>query len=136
MRLSEPLPATATDHAVTVPPVAAPTASPNNVAQPAPGPAASVPAVPSAQTKPTQAWVVQVGSFSNETHAQTLIQRLRAAGFDAYVRKEQHQGKKLTRLFVGPFVRENRLFQAQADLKQKFHLSGIIVTYTELELEK
>jgi len=46
-----------------------------------------------------QAWVIQIGSFSNKDNATSLVAELRNKGFRAY----QRDAKEYTRVFVGPY---------------------------------
>ncbi len=50
------------------------------------------------------AWVVQVASFSNETNAIKLVEKLKQHQFKAYRRKSIADSKTVYRVYVGPFI--------------------------------
>lgn len=69
------------------------------VQSPKSAPAAAKPSV----TQPTAGqWVVQLGSFSGKTNAETYAAKLKSAGFPALVRSFRSGGKTMYRVQVGP----------------------------------
>jgi DedD protein len=107
-----------------VPPPAAsaPSLPPAHSAAPAPAPApshATPAATRLAQAPVTGGWVVQLGSFSSESNAQRLAQRVRAQGFAVSV-SQSGSGRHLYRVRVGP-VREH---SAALQLAQKLSADG------------
>lgn len=66
-------------------------------------------------TTPSPAFTVQVASFSDESNAEALVKRLKAAGYDAYHRAIQQGGNTWQRVYVGPVI---KLSDARA-LQQK-----------------
>lgn len=63
-------------------------------------------------------WVVQVGSFTRETNALVLRDRLREADFEAFVQRTDTDGRTLWRVRIGPIAtREeaNRLSERLSD---------------------
>lgn len=69
------------------------------------------------------AWVVRVGSFSNQQNANALEAKLRQAGFATFTRNITNSaGQSLTSVFVGPELRRERLEQGLTKLQQ---LTGV-----------
>lgn len=83
-----------------------------------------VPVPSSSTTGLTQAaWVVRVGSFSNQQNANALEAKLRQAGFTTFTRNITNSaGQSLTSVFVGPELRRERLEQGLSKLQQ---LTGV-----------
>lgn len=82
----------------------------------------TTPAVVKVEAKPVSdkvidsvAWVIQAGSYADETNALTLRDRLRVAGFPAFSSAAQSSGTNVYRVKVGPI--NNRL-EAQTVQKQ------------------
>lgn len=50
------------------------------------------------------AWVVQVASFSNESNAINLVEKLKKNQLKAYRRKSKVDNKAVYRVYVGPFI--------------------------------
>lgn len=102
---------------------------PAPAAQPATAPPAAVPerapqAAPLAESRPlapapaasASGWAVQLGSFADEDRARKLVQRLEAAGHNAYlVPLRRADGKTLQRVRIGPYERREA---AEAALKK------------------
>lgn len=85
--------------------------------------------------KPTiaaKAWVVQMGSFADNSHAQVLEKRLRQKGFPAFTStKSQHSGKKvLTRVLVGPETKRFNAERLALNIQQRLQMKGIVVHYS------
>lgn len=57
-------------------------------------------------TAPLTAWVVQAGSFRDESNAMAVRDRLRRAGFASFVR-DRELPTDLYRVLVGPMIRES-----------------------------
>lgn len=76
------------------------------------------------------AWVVRVGSFSNEQNAKALVVKLQNAGYTAFTRPVTNaQGRRLTSVLVGPDLRKNQLESQLTKLQQltgveKLHVSS------------
>lgn len=67
-------------------------------------PATSTPASASASSQAGSGWAVQLGSFSNQSTAQRMIQDLRARGHDAFVMPVKSGGSTLYRVRIGPLA--------------------------------
>ena len=75
------------------------------------------------------AWIVQLGSFTEEDNAQSLNEKLREAGYPAFVEPLKKNGKISYRVRVGPEIRRSEADLLLKNLKDKMKLDGIVVTY-------
>lgn len=99
-----------------------------------PEPVAKLPAPSSApramESDPQlMAWAVQVGSFSSDTNAKRLRDRLRKLGFRAYTEVLKEKGKQVTRVRVGPELDEATARKLRDRLKAKAKIDGIVVRH-------
>lgn len=76
-----------------------------------------------------QAWVVQLASFADTKNARNLVGRLRKAGFEAYLRTSHTPGRSITRVFVGPEIKQHDIQHIKSRLSKKFHLHGVVRRY-------
>ncbi|MDX9741763.1 MAG: SPOR domain-containing protein [Gammaproteobacteria bacterium] len=105
-----------------------PQATGGEAAEVAPGADASATAeAPAAST--ARAWVVRVGSFSSNDNAVALRDRLRAAGFDAFVDKAAVDGATMFRVHVGPEIDRARGDALRDRLAREMKLDGLVVGY-------
>jgi DedD protein len=75
------------------------------------------------------AWAIQVGSFSERTNADKLVQELRAARYPAFQEATEVQGNTLYRVRVGPEA-DRELADAMAEgIAKRFKLNGRVVSY-------
>ena len=76
------------------------------------------------------AWVVQLGSFSSAENAEALNQKLRQAGFKAFVEPLKQNNGTVYRVRIGPELKRSDAEAINASLKQDLQLEeGIIVHY-------
>ncbi len=75
------------------------------------------------------AWVVQLASLSRESNAVVLRDRLRRAGFKAFVERVRVNGKPVFRVRVGPELDRDRAEALRRRLQQTRNLHGIVLTY-------
>ncbi len=108
---------------------AAPTVKPEPVKQ-TPKPVEK-PAPAPEQAKPgPSAWVIQVGSFSNQENAKKLVQRLRKAGLDTLdPQPAVVNGKQLYRVKVGPELDKRNAEKLLPKVKQVAGLQGTVIRY-------
>jgi cell division protein FtsN len=95
-------------------PAAAPapvTQTPAAATLPRPAPAARKPAPP----RPTYVWVVQVGAYAQEDNARKALAQVQSLGLEAGA--ESFGSQPLTRVRVGPFVRQTEAEQAALRIK-------------------
>lgn len=79
---------------------------------------------------PLEAWVIQLGSFTNHQHAQSLEKRLRRQGFAAFTRRSQNRdGIRFTRVLVGPETRRDRADKLAARISKRLQSKAIVVHY-------
>ncbi|WP_423185766.1 SPOR domain-containing protein [Alishewanella sp. d11] len=75
------------------------------------------------------AWIVRVGSFSNQQNARALEAKLRQAGFTTFSRNiTNNAGQSLTSVFVGPELRRERLVQGLPKLQQLTGVEQLAIT--------
>ena len=108
---------------------ATPAATPEPVI-PAPKPV-ETPAPKPIQPKPgPTAWVIQVGSFSNQDNAKKLVERLRKAGLDTMdPQPAVVNGKQLYRVKVGPELDKRNAEKLLPRVKQVAGLQGTVIRY-------
>ena len=94
----------------------------------APEPAPPKPDKPDMARSP-QAWVVQVGSFSNEQNAAKLVDELLAARFPAFREKARVGGKTVHRVRVGPEVDRKQAEAMASGIGKRFKLKCEVVRY-------
>jgi len=75
------------------------------------------------------AWVVQLGSFSNEQNALKLRDRLRAKGYTAFVEPVQGSGGKSLRVRVGPELERAQAEAIRDKLQKELKIKGIVGRY-------
>ena len=74
-----------------------------------------------------KAWVIQLGSFGKTENAQQLRDRLRNAGFPAYVESIKKGGAVLFRVRVGPELDPVRARSQRDDIAKKLNVKGIVI---------
>jgi DedD protein len=72
-------------------------------------------------------WAVQLGAFKAEDEAGRIRERLRKAGFTAFVDKVDANGATLWRVRAGPEVDRGTAERLRTGIKDKLKLDGIIV---------
>lgn len=87
--------------------------------------------LPASGTSPA-AWAVQVASFAEARNAEALAVRLRNAGYSAYVRDVEADGRVLHRVLLGPGLSradaERTRERVRADVR--FKLQGLVVPWS------
>lgn len=81
-----------------------------------------------------EGWSVRLASFSSESNARNLVERLSDAGHRAYTRVLESSQGPLVAVFVGPGVDRAAVQQLQQQLQEQFQLAGIVVRYEIEEL--
>jgi len=76
-----------------------------------------------------QAWVVQLGSFSQVHNATKLVKTLRKRGFDAYTRVGYVKQRRITCVFVGPEIHHSTIEKISARLYHDLHIKGFVRKY-------
>ena len=75
------------------------------------------------------AWVVQLGSFSSETNAQSLNKKLRDAGYPAFVEPIKEKNSVSFRVRVGPELKRSDAQSIRDKIKNTMQLDGIVISY-------
>jgi DedD protein len=75
------------------------------------------------------AWVVQLGSFSSEENAKGLNEKLRLAGYPAFVEPLKRQSGIAYRVRVGPEILRSDAEALQQKLKKSMQIDGIVIRY-------
>ena len=71
-----------------------------------------------------------MGSFSQATNAQGLLDRLREAGYQAYTKETPlSNGNTLTQVMVGPESNFSAVQQQKDALAEEFGLSTLVVRF-------
>ncbi|MBB3046257.1 DedD protein [Litorivivens lipolytica] len=103
-----------------------PAPEPEPKAEEPPQPAAKAPIV-NDSTGVANAWIVQVASFSNESNAKKLKERLQAKGYKAYVKAAPTKsGKVLQRVFVGPELKKAVAERQKKEIEEAFKLKALL----------
>jgi len=74
-------------------------------------------------------WVLQVGSFRFQKHAEQLRDKLIADGYAAYTRTLDTKSGKMTRLFVGPKLDKTILIAQKTEIDKKYKVSAILLKF-------
>ena len=96
-------------------------------------PAANEPAEPEADPPPAAdetaagAWIVQLGSFSSRDNALGLEQRLKQAGYPAYIEESRGETGRVYRVRIGPEIRKADAEETLARLGRQLDLQGIVL---------
>ncbi len=104
--------------------VTAPEVEPVSKPQP---PKAEAPRKPEAVVA-VSGWVVQVGSFSSQSNAMALREKLRANGFNAFVERVD-AGNVVYRVRVGPELKKTQAQVVKESLKEKMALDGLVIRH-------
>ncbi len=78
----------------------------------------------------SQAYTLQIASFSNSKNAFTLRDKLRKKAFKAYIESVKTSKGKIYRLRVGPYLKYEQIVSIQKKIEKQFQLKKtIIVNY-------
>ncbi len=76
------------------------------------------------------AWVVQMGSFKNQTNAHRLVDQLKTAGFKAFTKEiTSAKGVMRTRVYIGPEFQEASALKLSNRIERETKLRGFVVPY-------
>jgi len=129
-------PATATVKTETLPPEPVAAAKPAPKPEPKPKPAAAKPeaataaakpvAVPTAPAASSVGFAVQLGAFGQATEANALRDKVRAAGFSAFVEQVRTDKGTLNRVRVGPVANRAEAENLKAQVASKVGVAGMV----------
>ncbi len=74
-------------------------------------------------------WIVQLGSFTDAENAASLKEKLKEAGFQAFVEPFKENGEISYKVRVGPEIKRLEVDLLLKSLKEKTKLDGIIISY-------
>ena len=82
-------------------------------------------------TKPQlpEAWALQLASFQDPTNAEALRDKLREAGFKAYIQQRPGTNPQMLRVMVGPELKRSNMDKIKAQIMQRFGLEGLVVQF-------
>ena len=75
------------------------------------------------------AWALQLGSFSQESNANVMRDRLRAKGYASYVDVLKKPNRTTYRVRIGPELDKKQLEKIQATLIKKEKMKGMVVAH-------
>lgn len=78
---------------------------------------------------PTPAWIVQIASLTNAAAAQTLLAKLKATGYDAFILTLSAQGTPTFRICAGPFTDQSLAITALSTIQESLKMTGILKQY-------
>lgn len=92
--------------------------------------ATSQAAAPVEPDQPVQAgWAVQIGSFRDKDNAREQRERLREAGWPAFIDDSTADGRAIYRVKVGPLAQREDAVELGERLAEDLELSGIVVAH-------
>lgn len=74
-------------------------------------------------------WIVQLGSFSSQSNAMILRDKLRAKGYSAFVEAVNNAGKSVFRVRVGPELRREAADKLREKLVTDMNMTGLVQQY-------
>ncbi len=74
-------------------------------------------------------WGLRLGQFSDAEQAEQMLERLLAAGYRAYIRRQQAESGALSLVLAGPWLARETALGYQAALAEELGISGAIVPY-------
>ncbi|MCW9046634.1 MAG: SPOR domain-containing protein [Gammaproteobacteria bacterium] len=75
------------------------------------------------------AWALQLGSFSRESNAEAMRDKLRAKGYASYVDVLKKPDRTTYRVRIGPELDKKRLEQIKLELRKKEKMKGMLVQH-------
>ena len=94
---------------------------------PVPAPVDAVKKNAQTTNKTSNAWVVQVGSFSNRNNAVSLRDKLLKYNYRAFVEAVKTKGTWTYRVRIGPEVRRSSAEATQQALLKKLKINGVVM---------
>jgi len=76
-----------------------------------------------------KAWMVQLGTFSNEKNAIRLRDKLRKDGFDGHTKEVKLKDKTAIRVFTGPFVNKLEAQKTKQRLDKKYKVDSRLIFF-------
>jgi len=104
-------------------------AQPGAAGAPEPSKDTGAPASTGGGSAALTAWVVQVGSFSQQDNASGLRDKLRAKGYKAFVEQAQTSAGTVYRVEVGPVLERSAAESLRQKLHQELKLDGLVTAH-------
>jgi DedD protein len=82
---------------------------------------------PDIKPTPLSSYVVQVGSFGNRTNALNLRDKIRKAGYPAFIESFSTGSKTMVRVKVGPVLKRKEAEKIKTQLKKDMKLDGRVL---------
>ncbi|MGJ8647756.1 SPOR domain-containing protein [Marinomonas colpomeniae] len=79
-----------------------------------------------APAKTTERWVVQIATFKSKDNATRLVDKLKAAKYDAY----SITTNSLYKVYVGPEFKRDTSEKVRDEIKSKFKLAGFVTKFS------
>jgi DedD protein len=79
--------------------------------------------------KPVKTFALQAGTFSSRENAEKLRDRLRKAGYTAFVQEVTHDGKSSFKVRIGPEIEHDILNKIKADIRKSHKIDAYIINY-------
>ncbi len=76
-----------------------------------------------------RAWVLQVGSFSEQSKANELTETLRGKNFKAFKKPVEIEGKTLHRVYIGPKLDRRRVLADKEKVDKLLATNSIVINY-------
>ena len=128
--MSRPAPQAAAEPEPEAKPEPAPAPAPEQAATPEPEPSDGAGSAAQSTAAASPAWVVQVGSFSEQEKATALQDRLRKQQFKAFVERFQaSNGQSMYRVRVGPVPERPEAESLQQKLEAQEKLKGFVTQH-------
>lgn len=80
------------------------------------------------------AWAIQLGSFKNKDNARRLADKLRAAGYKAFMHEIKSSKSVQTRVYIGPEYQQASAEKLSSQLEEHMNLHGLVIPYKPLDL--
>ena len=89
------------------------------------------PAIQKTKTAPkiADAWVLQLGSFTDKKNAETLRKKLYKSDISAYIKRFTVDGRKIYRVIVGPKLDRHSIEKMQSRVRRKSGIQPLIVKF-------
>lgn len=128
--VEEVIAATASEASPSPPPPERPLPAPAPAPVVKPPPSAPTPASAAPASDPTvSGWAIQLGSFASEDNARRLLERLRGAGYTAYLEKHREGSSTVFKVRVGPERQRTAAEQLRDRLEREFATKGMLRPY-------
>jgi DedD protein len=84
-------------------------------------------ATETAAVKPQGKWIVQLGSFGEESNARRLSEKVRSKGYASYLETAHAGGRTLHRVFAGPFAQKTDAVSAKSTLDRALGVKSLVM---------